>query len=373
MIIRKIKPRQIKKGLKLVWVVVIPKDLRGDGGNRRFFGADKSAAEAFAKQLAKSRSSPSVNPELMKLKPAEQSAVLGALRELGVDDLLRAVAAWRTRQKTQIKSVPDAVAECVESKRLSGCRENYLATLECTLNNFARSVEKSLHEITPQHIAEWLNGNGWRPKTRLGYLKDVCTLFKFAIKRDWLAKNPCDGVDRPRLDHQPPKIFSVEECKRLLKAILETDRSLIGYIAPILFGGLRPAESSRLAAANVRGESIDLSGSQAKLRKRRVVKIDGLLGVWLSIPLATPHHGPAVRFGAVNLAKRLRKLATAAKITWSHDVLRHTFCSYALPKFGARATAELAGHSEQVLFAHYREIVSPENAEAFWNLTPRKY
>jgi site-specific recombinase XerD len=227
-----------------------------------------------------------------------------------------------------------------------------------------------LHEVTETDVDTWINGNGWQPKTRLGYLKDVSTLFKYAIKRGMVTRNPADGVDRPRLDQKAIQLFSVEDCKKLLNAVKHTDPSFIGYIAPILFGGLRPQESARLTASNVRAGVIDLAGPQTKGRKRRVVKIEGLLRQWLAIPLAAPEQGPAVECGARNLARRLRKLATVAGVTWSHDVLRHTFCSYAMEKLGARDAAALAGHSEQVLFAHYRQIVTAEAATAFWNLTP---
>lgn len=56
---------------------------------------------------------------------------------------------------------------------------------------------------------------------------------------------------------------------------------------------------------------------------------------------------------------------------WPHDVMRHSFCSYALPKYGATKTAEWAGHSEQILFQHYRERVKPEDVERFWNILPK--
>jgi hypothetical protein len=35
----------------------------------------------------------------------------------------------------------------------------------------------------------------------------------------------------------------------------------------------------------------------------------------------------------------------------------------------AAETASQCGHSEAVLFAHYREVVTPEAAAEFWSLT----
>jgi integrase len=373
MIYRKIEPTQVRRNGKLVWSVYVPQDLLTPGTlKRRYFGEDNKAADEYAKQLTESRKCVGGgSSEFMKLNGPEQAAVITGLHELGVDNLLKAIAHWRAMKPATTMSVQAAVDECVEAKRQSCCRANYLATLRCSLDNFARANRnKSLHEVTTNDVKTWLNGNGWQPKTRLGYLKDVSTLFKYAIKNGIVTRNPADGVDRPRLDQKAIQLFNVEDCQKLLTAVKHTDPALIGYIAPILFGGLRPRESGRLTAANVRAGVIDLSGPQTKGRKRRVVKIDGLLRQWLAIPFVAPRQGPAVEYGSRNLAKRLRKVAKAAGVAWSHDVLRHTFCSYAMEKLGAREAAAMAGHSEQVLFAHYRQIVQPEAATAFWNLPP---
>ena len=50
----------------------------------------------------------------------------------------------------------------------------------------------------------------------------------------------------------------------------------------------------------------------------RVSGLPSLL-IWLDVP--------GVRFGKINLTKRMRKLVKLAGATWSHDVMRHSFCS----------------------------------------------
>lgn len=52
-------------------------------------------------------------------------------------------------------------------------------------------------------------------------------------------------------------------------------------------------------------------------------------------------------------------------------VVRHSFVSYHLAAFGsASKTANEAGHSEAMLFRHYRELVTPAAAGEFWALRP---
>ena len=56
---------------------------------------------------------------------------------------------------------------------------------------------------------------------------------------------------------------------------------------------------------------------------------------------------------------------------WPHDCLRHSFCSYYLAYHeDAAETALQAGHTEGILFKHYRALVEKEEAEKFWKLMP---
>jgi len=45
--------------------------------------------------------------------------------------------------------------------------------------------------------------------------------------------------------------------------------------------------------------------------------------------------------------------------------------SYHLAEWqSASKTALEAGHTEQILFNHYRELVTKEDAKEFWSITP---
>jgi len=51
--------------------------------------------------------------------------------------------------------------------------------------------------------------------------------------------------------------------------------------------------------------------------------------------------------------------------------LRHSFCSYHLAKFkNKNETAYLAGNSPDIIDTNYKELVEPEDADAFWSLMP---
>ena len=57
---------------------------------------------------------------------------------------------------------------------------------------------------------------------------------------------------------------------------------------------------------------------------------------------------------------------------WSPNSLRHSFASYALSKWNdaAKLSLELGHRNPDLLFAHYRALVTPKAAKAFWSIVP---
>jgi integrase len=113
---------------------------------------------------------------------------------------------------------------------------------------------------------------------------------------------------------------------------------------------------------------IEVSAAKAKTASRRLVTILPNLKAWLTRVRRSegPVTPPNVRF----------KLDTARKLAgirpWPQNGLRHSFASYHLAKFqDAPALALQMGHTTTaMLFAHYREVVTPEHAGAYWDILP---
>ena len=54
---------------------------------------------------------------------------------------------------------------------------------------------------------------------------------------------------------------------------------------------------------------------------------------------------------------------------WPDKALRHCFVSYHLALYGEVTKTELqAGHDDKILFKHYRELVTKDEAGEFWSL-----
>ena len=75
----------------------------------------------------------------------------------------------------------------------------------------------------------------------------------------------------------------------------------------------------------------------------------------------------------MNYADKFKRALDKAKLraNWPQNGLRHSFASYHYAKYrNENETAALMGNSPQMVFAHYRELVRPAQAEAFFGLLP---
>src|SRR5262249_16801386 len=88
---------------------------------------------------------------------------------------------------------------------------------------------------------------------------------------------------------------------------------------------------------------------------------------WL-LPFAKHNGNVAPANGFRHLFEQTRESAGIRK--WPENALRHSFASYHLARFkNAAATAlELGHHDSRVTFAHYRQLVQPNDAERYWNI-----
>ena len=85
-----------------------------------------------------------------------------------------------------------------------------------------------------------------------------------------------------------------------------------------------------------------------------------------------PHvsRGPVVTDPPVD--RWIRPAAKRAGIRWPYNVLRHSFISYriALVKSADQVALE-AGNSPAIIFKHYRELVTEEQAREWFGVMPR--
>jgi integrase len=145
------------------------------------------------------------------------------------------------------------------------------------------------------------------------------------------------------------------------------DLNICRALAVRYFAGLRSSEVAMLEEKEIHGEFIEVTAAKSKTRRRRLVTVQPVLAAWLDLGGSLPVKGNKSNVWRDFTAA----LARETGVPWHHNVTRHSFVSYHLARFqNAGKTALESGHSEQMLFAHYREVVTRPAAKDFWALFP---
>src|SRR4029077_11022115 len=95
------------------------------------------------------------------------------------------------------KSLVDAIAELLNSKRKAGKRESYVRILEWVLNAFERNFKgRNVNEVTSHNIETWLDPID-NLITRRKRIRDLSILFEFCRRRGYCGSNPLENIERP--------------------------------------------------------------------------------------------------------------------------------------------------------------------------------
>lgn len=283
--------------------------------------------------------------------------------------LLAAVRAGGTFAPSSpaVGSAPLTLAELcnqfLEAKLNANRSDNYLDLLIKELRSFARGREsRPVVSISSTEIEDWLHGQLWSDRTKKGRLATIRTVFEWGVKRQYLAVNPAAGVDVPYVSTAPPGIHTPEQVRHVLETARAQDRTVMRVMAIRYFAGLRTSEAVALEESEIGAKFIEVTAAKSKTRRRRLVPVVPTLAAWLKLGGELPLR---------QVDARLRAIILAAAVPWPRGVTRHSFVTYHLAEHqNAGKTALIAGHSEQILFNHYRELATPETAKAFWSVLP---
>jgi integrase len=266
-------------------------------------------------------------------------------------------------------TVPEVVAELLKIRQQDGASTAYLGQLRTTLNRFAAKFPGPVLEITGPDVDAWLRSLDVTATTRNSMLRCIKVLFSFAKAQNYLPDEKETAVEKVqlvRVKTDDVTIFSPAEMATLLHA---APPELVPILAIGAFSGIRMAELNRLdwSAVDLDRGLIELRAGQAKTASRRIIPITANLRAWIE-PL--PREGKVVRTPALH--REVTSLARAIKIDWPRNVLRHSFISYRLAAVkSADQVALEAGNSPSIIFKHYRELATDEEAAAWFGILPK--
>jgi len=261
-------------------------------------------------------------------------------------------------------SITDAVGRYAKVIKQRSLRPSSLKQIQLHLSQLAEKFSTQMcHKVSSSQLEEWFHTRNWKRSTIDGVLAKIGPFFSWCIRENYSENNPCKAVKRPRSDDSPPSIFTPSKAQKLLLTAFKTDPGMIPYLAIGLFAGVRPLEIQRLQKQDFTEQYIEITAAKSKTRKRRLVSLSNNLKLWLRLGGDLP---------PINKPKRLSRILQKAGLEWKPDIMRHSYASYHLAFHqSADKTALEMGHRDtQMLFRHYRELVTKEEAQAYWKIEP---
>jgi integrase len=264
--------------------------------------------------------------------------------------------------------VPDLIAEFVKAKAEDNLSRVYRLQLSGSVKRFAAAFPGELLIIKSGDIDRWLRSLNHTPVTRNSLHRCIKVFFSFAKSRGYLPQSEATAAELVPVAKEgetKTEIFQPAEMSKLLAIAPPKELALLAIGA---FAGLRMAEIKRLEwkAVDLDRRIITLRADQAKTASRRIVPISDNLAAWIE-PLS--REGKVVR----KLAPELTKLAKKLGMEWPRNALRHSYISYrlAVVKDAAQVALE-AGNSPDIIFKHYRELVTEQEANDWFSIMPPK-
>lgn len=277
---------------------------------------------------------------------------------------------WQENHRAESNPAPaitlgQAVKQCILSRQKINCRQIYLDSLTHILGRFVRGREAELIPTDKQQIESWIDAQPGGPHWKSTLLSRLTTFYSYCVDQEWLSDNPCLRIPKFKIDHSEIILLTVDESRRLLSSARKRGPQMIPAIVLGLFAGLRPmeAEQIRWQDVDLDRKTVVVNAGVSKVRHRRISPLSDNAVEWLrlggELPWETAHR------------TMYRGIKEAAGIRWTHDVLRHTAASYLLEQQQDAAKVALwLGNSPQILFSHYRNLVTKSDAEAFWKIIP---
>jgi site-specific recombinase XerD len=353
---------------------------------------------------------------------AAAAELADARKRLGGLSLAHAVESYVRRHQGIVagKQIAEVVQELLAAKGTDNLSLRYLRQLQYDLSAFEKKFAGRIAAVTGAEIDGWLRELGVAPRTRNNVRTSIGTLFTFAKGRKYLPKDhdELEAVPVAKDNDGEIEIFTPAELRELLAVARP---GMIPFLAVGAFAGVRHAELQRLDWSNLKrdGDVIEIRAAKANTASRRVIPILPNLRVWLepywqSSGAVCDYLDMSKKFAEltkrVNERRRVAGIAECGsangdgagggigksgavesredgpgtdrldggrddgaegKFKWKHNALRHSFISYRVAETQNVAQVALeAGNSPQMIFQHYRELVRPAEAKAWFAIIP---
>ena len=236
----------------------------------------------------------------------------------------------------------------------------------------------------------YLKERKYTPSTIIRRLSAIHSFFVYLLREGRIGRDPCEGLEMPRISRRLPRVLSVEEVDELLELparsstpVALRDRAMLEVAYAT---GLRVSElvSLKLDSINLETGSVRCIGKQNReriipLSATAVQAVQEYLEAgrpYLARSSAEQHlflnrrGRPMTRQGFWLMLKKYAEEIGLFDIT--PHTLRHTFATHALQrKADLRSIQELLGHTSIATTQIYTQLATEQLHEAYEQAHPR--
>ena len=222
-------------------------------------------------------------------------------------------------------------------------------------------------ELSRSNCEDWLNKTFLTPSQFNKGRSFLHAIFEFAMRREWVDKNPIKLIERKKIIEKEIKPLSLEETKILLKNAKK--KNCTEVVGLMMLAGIRPKEAKRLE-----WRDIDLDDNSIKIRSI-CSKTGGIRHVEICPKLKNILLDRETRFGCLsprNWSKKWKQIRdnSGFKGHWVQDILRHTYASYFTKRYSDLPRLQLnMGHRDlSLLRSRYVNMqnISKTDAKEFF-------
>jgi len=294
--------------------------------------------------------------------------------------VLDAIKVWEEKHAAPKAAVTvgEAVSLYIAAQREKGVKTHLGAertlctdhgTTECPSFR-ARFGACKLAEVSVEALSQWLAGAA-NPVTRNTRRKHLVALWRWCRKRGHLPLDVTTVAERTDPAQVPPHRIGLIEPSALVAAfrcVVRRSPRDIPAMALAAFCGMRSFEvqGQRWEDLDWERKFLRVSNAKHNTPARRQVPLCETALAWLAA-----HHksdGPVCEGAAIY---RVRELSRSAGFPLAENGFRHTWISARVEITGdIPRTALEAGTSVQMIHRHYRDLLRPEEAAAWFAVMP---
>lgn len=299
----------------------------------------------------------------------------------GIQDAVDSYLKHREEDQRPSIAVPQLVAMLLADLKEKQKSRRYVLDMQARLNTAAKAFPGPVGLVRAPQIDAWLSSlKGVSGRTKNNYRTALITLFSFARQKGYLARGQeTEAEFSARYSDKGGEIgiYTPGQFNAFLHGV---EPRFVPFVAIAGFAGLRSAEIVRLEWPEIRfgQQVIEVKAAKAKTASRRLVPIHPTLAMWLE-PVRRKEgrvlHGVLDEFALAKQFRRavlaLNEASGAPVLRIVHNGFRHSYITYRMAALKNAAEVALeAGNSPRMIFEHYRELATGEQAKAWFALSP---